>query len=81
MNHVKDGYANMGLICYNSKQYQDTLLEWLPITKGKAVLIVNKKSVLGVMNAVSVRAGDSRENHWKKQTAVKNSRGIYSQAI
>ncbi len=53
MNHVKDGYANMGFICYNSKQYQDTLLEWQPITQGKAVLIVNKKSALGVLNAVS----------------------------
>lgn len=53
MQHVKGGYASMGLISYSSKQQLDPALEWVPIIQGKAVLIVNKHSALGVLNTVS----------------------------
>ncbi len=53
MNHVHEGYASMGLITYNSEQYQDPALEWMPIIQGKAVVIVNRNSSLCVLNTLA----------------------------
>ncbi len=55
MNNVNEGYASMGLICYSSNQYQDSLLKWMPIIQGKAVLIVNKNSSLNMLNTVTAK--------------------------
>ncbi len=52
LNHVNEGYASMGVISYSSEQ-QDDSMEWMPIIQGKAVLIVNKKSSLRFLDAVT----------------------------